>query len=195
MGGKNTGGPAFPCGKSGCSDGAVIKQGRQWLCEKHYRFGQMRGRANSDGKMVPSHEELHRMPGSNLICPDCNRQMNWRAKDGHSTVASLQHYRDGSMAIVCLSCNTRHASMAGDSYVEMPKEHKQCPTCMQIKPQTEFTVDNSRTGVLRRKSKCRACSDAQVKTWKESNRDQYNEYQREYRARRKAEGNPINRRA
>ena len=185
----NDGGPAFPC--SVCGDQSVIKQGNQRLCDKHYRFGQMRTRAKRDGKRVPSRSDLENMPGVCLVCPDCGVQMNWRAKDGQATVASLQHYRDGSMAIVCRSCNTRHAFMDGDSYRSMPKDQKQCPCCGSIKPLTEFTLDASRSGQAKRKSKCRECSDKDVKEWKESNRDRYNEYQRQYRAKRKAGGNPV----
>ncbi len=183
------GGPAFPCAR--CHDDSVIKQGRQWLCAKHYRFGQMRALAKRRGKTVPSHEQLHSMRGVDLVCPDCGVGMNWRSKDGHETVASLQHYRDGSMAIVCRSCNTRHAFMPNDDYRDMPADHKLCPTCKGIKPRSEFTTDNSRSGVLKRKSYCRSCSDKAVNQWKEKNRDRYNEYQRAYRARRKEEGNPV----
>jgi hypothetical protein len=181
------GGPAC----SRCGDPSVRKQGHQHLCAKHYRFGQMRSRAKRDGKLVPSHEQLNLMAGSDLNCPDCTRRMNWLQSEGASTVASLQHYRDGTLAIVCLSCNTRHASMDGDSYRDMPKDHKRCGNCREIKPAAEFTKDLGRSGELRRKSTCKACSGQAVNQWKGSNRDRYNEYQRQYRAKRKAEGNPV----
>lgn len=186
---KDTGGTAFPCGR--CDTPSVIRQGHQWLCAKHYRFGQMLANAKRRNKQVPTHDQLHQMLGADLICPDCGVQMNWRSKDGAHTVATLQHYRDGSMAIVCLSCNTRHASMEGDSYREMPKDHKQCPGCKQIKPLSEFTLDASRSGPAKRKSKCRQCADMAVTEWKGKNRERYNEYQRKYREKRKAEGNPV----
>lgn len=181
------GGPAC----SRCSEIAVRRQGHQRLCAKHYRFGQMRVLAKHRGKTVPTHEELHAMKGVDLCCPDCATQMNWLAGDGQSTVASLQHYRDGSMAIVCRSCNTRHAFMPGDSFREMPKDHKLCPKCQSIKPLDEFSTDAGRSGPMKFKSACKSCSDTDVTEWKESNRDRYNEYQRKYRAKRKAEGNPV----
>lgn len=108
------GGPAKVCSR--CGELACRKQGNQWLCPKHYRFGQMRSLARVRRKLVPSHAELHQMPGVNLICPDCGRLMNWFARDGQASVASLQHYRDGSMAIVCRSCNTRHAYAPNDDF-------------------------------------------------------------------------------
>ena len=188
----NTGGPAFPhCSR--CGENAVRTQGHQWLCAKHYRFGQMRQKARASGKEVPSHAELHSLPGVDLTCPDCKRRMNWLAHDGADSVASLQHYRNGSMAIVCLSCNSRHASMDGDSFRAMDASSKQCPCCGRIKPSTEFTADNSRSGSLKRKSKCRACADEATTKWKEKNREQYNAYQRAYRAKRKSEGRPVTR--
>lgn len=176
-----------------CNLSSTIKQGNQMLCDMHYRFGQMRSNAKRHEKVVPSREQLSQMSGASLICPDCGVQMNWRAKDGQNTVASLQHYRDGTMNIVCRSCNTRHAYMPEDSYRDMPKDCKLCPVCEEIKPITEFTKDNNRSGQTRRKSKCRSCSNKLVNEWKEKNRDKYNEYQRSYRAKRKSEGNPVSR--
>ena len=179
---------------SRCDSVATIKQGNQSLCDRHYRFGQMRSAAKRNGKVVPTHDQLEQMIVGDLICPDCSVKMNWRSKNGKSTVASLQHYRSGQMGIVCLSCNTRHASMAGDSYCNMPKDHKQCPVCKTIKPQTEFFTDNARAGVIRLKSSCKECSTTKVNQWRERNQNEYNALQRAYRAKRKAEGRPIARR-
>lgn len=180
---------------SRCDLDSTIKQGNQSLCDKHYRFGQMRATARRHGKEVPSHERLHEMVDDQMLCPDCGIRMNWRSKDGKSTVASLQHYRSGRMAIVCLSCNTRHASMEEDSYCDMPKDHKRCPSCGTTKHRSEFSADNSRSGLIKKKSICKNCSDGKVNQWKERNRDEYNAYQRAYRAKRKAEGNPVVKRA
>ena len=184
------GGPAFlVC--SVCGAQATIRQGNQKLCDKHYRSGQMRQKARRTGKSVPTREHLERITPPDMRCADCGVTMNWRSRDGKATVASLQHYRDGSIAIVCLSCNTRHASMEGDSYRDMRADHKQCPSCGQVKHQDEFTKDNSRSGVLRRKSRCRDCANKATNDWRRDNRDRYSEYQRAYRAKRKAAGNHV----
>ena len=45
----NDGGPAC----SACGDPATTKQGHQHLCDKHYRFGQMRAKAE-----IPSAEKI-----------------------------------------------------------------------------------------------------------------------------------------
>ena len=176
---------------SRCINDATIKQGNQNLCDKHYRFGQMRVAAKRYKKVVPSHEKLEQIISVGMNCPDCNVLMNWRSKDGRSTVASLQHYRNKTISIVCLSCNTRHASMEGDSYCEMPKDHKKCPSCLEIQPRINFYIDNARSGIIKSKSNCKKCSDKKVYQWKEKNKDEYNAYQRAYRAKRKEQGNPI----
>lgn len=178
---------------SRCDLDATIKQGNQHLCDKHYRFGQMRAKAKQSGKEVPSHAQLHKMVDDQMLCPDCGVKMNWRARDGKASVASLQHYRSGRISIVCLSCNSRHASMEGDSYCDMPKDHKKCPSCKTIKHESEFSADNGRSGRIKRKSICKNCSNEKVSHWKWRNKDEYNEYQRNYRAKRKAEGNPVSR--
>lgn len=180
------------CGKAGCEEFSVIRQGNQFLCKKHYRFVQMRSSAKRQGKHVPSHLDLEIILASQgMFCSDCRRPMNWRSADGRATVLTLQHYRDGSIAFACLSCNSRHASMPADTFRDMDPGHKHCPSCDQIKPASEFTKDSGRSGELRRKSKCRTCSDKSTKFRRESNREKYNAYQREYRAKRKAAGKPV----
>lgn len=159
------GGPAFPKYCSHCSDLAVRLQGHQNLCAKHYRFGQMRANAKRHGKTVPTYDKLIELASRGLFCADCNVRMNWLAKKGNATVVTLQHYRDGTFGLVCLSCNTRHAYMQGDEYRTMPKDHKQCPHCRTIKPFSEFARDNGRGGVLRLKSWCRLCSSEAHHAW------------------------------
>lgn len=167
---------------SKCGDASTIKQGNQLLCDRHYRFGQMRASAKRNDKEVPSHEFLELTWPKDMKCVDCGVLMNWRAKNGQSTVASLQHYRSGEIGIVCRTCNTRHAFMDGDSYREMPKDMKLCPSCHEIKPLEMFTKDNSRSGIAKRKSHCKSCSKTKCQEWKEKNRDAYNQYQREWRS-------------
>lgn len=150
----------------------------------HYRFGQMRATAKRFGKLVPTHEQLEALALKGAGCPDCYREMNWLARNGQSTVATLQHYRDGTLAIVCRSCNTRHAFMPGDTYREMPKDQKLCSACDTIKPLTEFAKDNNRAGSMKVKSCCKACSGLAAVAWRGANRDAYNAYQRKYRAER-----------
>ena len=91
----------------------LFKSGHQY--GKHYQIWANRPHQST--------ERFHQL-GQNLKkcrepiseCPECGTAMNWFTADGASTVATIQHYRDGTIAIVCKSCNTRHAFMDGDSY-------------------------------------------------------------------------------
>ena len=163
----NTQEPAFPCSR--CRVDATHKQGHQWLCPKHYRFGQMRNTAKRYGKYVPSHEELQNLLNSKFICVDCNEAMVWLSRENKCKVASLQHYRDGSIAIVCRSCNTRHARMIGDSFRLLPKNQKYCPSCKISKDSANFYLDNARTGELKRKSWCKQCCSKKHLQWRIKN--------------------------
>lgn len=165
-----------------CKIEAKHVQGHQHLCSKHYRFGQMRSSAKRHGKTVPSREILEKLSHIENKCGDCGIQMNWLAKEGHSTVVTLQHYRNGEYGFVCLSCNVRHAAMPDDSYRDMPKDHKFCPHCKSIKSLDDFSADNSRSGGKKIKSWCKKCSNLSVTKWKEKNVIRYNEYQRKYRS-------------
>jgi hypothetical protein len=183
-----TGGPAFLCTRGQCGEVATRKQGNQWLCSKHYRFGQMRSVAKRRGMHAPGDDALERLVRADMACVDCGRQMNWLAADGQATVASLQHYRDGSCGLVCRSCNTRHAYMPGDSFREMPKDRKWCPRCATAKPFSEFSADNGRSGPMKLKSWCKQCSSASHTEWQRKNREHHNTKQREYRASRRVAG-------
>lgn len=167
---------------SRCGSAAVRYQGHQHLCAKHYRFGQMRALAKRRGKSVPDHQELEGLVSDGNRCADCSRLMNWLAAEDQASVATLQHYRDGTYALVCRSCNTRHAYMPGDTYRDVPKDHKLCPKCNEVKPDREFCSDNSRSGPRKLKSHCRECSHKSHTEWRIKNRDHYNAKQRERRA-------------
>jgi hypothetical protein len=160
------GGPAFPC--HWCLGEPYIKQGHIWLCKIHYRFQSMRTRAKRDKKSVPSYDMLFSMASSACMhCPGCNRSMNWLAKEGRSTVVTLQHDRDGKMRFLCLSCNTRHASMPGDSFYSFPKDKKLCPDCQQQLPLEAFATDRT-SRWMNKKTYCRRCSNARWKKWNEN---------------------------
>jgi len=171
-----------PASCSRCGQPASHYQGHQYLCPKHYRFGQMRANAKRRNKSVPAAYELERLLDPEMKCSDCGVQMNWLARDGQVTVISLQHYRDGSLGLVCRSCNTRHAYTPGDDYRTLPPDHKWCPRCREAKPDTEFAADRNRSGPRKLKSWCRSCSSSAHAEWTKNNRDHVNAKQRERRA-------------
>ena len=118
-----------------CEIEAFRKQGHIWLCKKHYRFQQMRVSAKHNGKPVPSYEWLedtwNALQGK---CPICQREINWLSSDGTSTVITLQHDRCGNLRLLCLSCNTRHASFCGDSFYSADPTKRVCPRCRKELP-------------------------------------------------------------
>ncbi len=174
------------CGRAGCQCVAVKRTGHQTLCAKHYRFGQMRHIAKYRGKTFPD-EAAQELMLSRLVdfaCPLCDRKMNWFRSGGDSTVITLQHYRDGSFGLICQACNTRHAAMPGDSFVDLPSAHKWCPKCHTSKPLSAFCTDRGGRWESKR-SACRICSAIQTQNYRVKNRDAYNAYQRNWRLNRK----------
>lgn len=108
------------------------------FCAKHLRFYRMRAVAASKGKSVPSLRELNDLLAQDMRCPVCDRRMNWFASDGRSTMITLQHDRSGPHRLICHACNSRHAQMPGDSFYDLPPEHKRCPKCSMAKPFSQF---------------------------------------------------------
>jgi hypothetical protein len=66
---------------------------------------------------------------------------------------------------------------------------KVCISCKQLLPFEEFgNASNNKNG---KKGSCKECSRKRLKAWCQKNRDYYNRRQREYRERRRQEGNPV----
>jgi hypothetical protein len=140
----------------------------------------MRATAARKGKKIPSRQELAFMvEQTRLICCGCQRKMNWLSKEGPSSVVSLQHNRDGSMAFLCRACNTKHAQFPGDMFYTIPKSHHRCGDCYQILPRDNFWEDRSRP--LGIKAYCKACARKRHKDWSDKNRELINERQRQKR--------------
>jgi hypothetical protein len=164
-----------------CGMPSHIKQGNQLLCTMHYRFAQMKSNAKRHGKSVPSRIELAKMvENSKMVCRGCSRKMNWLSKEGQSTVASLQHNRDGSMELLCRGCNTRHATFDGDSFYTLNKCFHVCRDCNQTLELNQFFKDRSRP--LGIKSYCKNCSNKRHYEWTTNNRESINQQQRQRRA-------------
>ena len=173
-----------------CNRRAVIVQGHQSLCPKHYRFQQMRSKAKVTAKKVPTKAELESLIPKDFKCPVCKRDMNWLQRNGADTVITLQHDRNGKVRLLCLSCNVRHASFGGDSFYSHDQTKRVCPSCRNLLPFSEFCTDRT----ARWKSKgtyCRKCRTVKHNNWIAKNRKRENEKRRDYYYRRKASGNPI----
>lgn len=155
------------------------------------RIAQMRATARNRRKSVPSVSELRALFAAldDGRCPECGVVMRLSGVGGETV--TLQHDRSGAFRLLCRRCNTRHASFPGDSFYDRDDTKRRCPDCEQIKPLQDFAVDRRNCSVVKRKTYCRPCSAARLLSWQRTNRDYYNARQREYRARRKAAGNPV----
>ena len=152
-----------PLGCAWCERPSHIRQGRIRLCAMHYRISNMRSRARRDGKAVPTRQEIEALVPAPFVCVGCERPMSWLRANGASQQATLQHDRDGTLRLICLACNTRHAKHPDDSFYSIPKGHKRCPDCSQVLPLNSFAVDRSRP--LGRVSYCRPCAAKRFKQW------------------------------
>jgi hypothetical protein len=155
-----------------CGDQSIKRHGRSNMCEKHHRLVGMQRVAKMDKKYVPSLYELEKLVPTDMVCRDCGITMHWIDDDNRHAGAVLQHYRDGTLGIVCLACNTKHGQMVGDSYRDLPKDHKLCTACKTIKPLSMFNLrrDGKKPYPM---SKCKACNLAAHKKWREDNPDKY----------------------
>lgn len=117
----------------------------------------MRFSARRKGKYVPTLDELDALLAAHgMNCQHCKAKMNWTAREGWRTVVSLQHDRDGSIRLLCLACNTSHSTQPGDSFYEIPADHKKCSGCSKIMLRSKYPSRRVRGFVMYR-SMCRDC--------------------------------------
>ena len=166
-----------------CGDKTIILHGRKNVCEKHKRFLQMQHTAKRDKKYVPSIYEIEKMVPKDMICQDCGCTMHWIDNDNRRHGAVLQHYRNGSLAITCMACNTKHGLMIGDSYRDVPSGHKMCISCKTIKPLDMFYVRRD-SKVEYPMSKCKACNLGSHQAWRRNNPEKYKASNKKFNQRR-----------
>jgi hypothetical protein len=167
-----------------CGDDAIKRHGRASMCQKHFRFWQMQRTAKADRKLVPHVYQLESLIPGDMKCPDCGVLMHWIDDDNRSSGAVLQHYRDGTLGIVCLSCNTKHGQMSGDMYRDVPQDHKLCIQCKTVKPLFNFSIrrDGKKPYPV---SKCKQCSYEAQLVWRKANPDRYRELNKKHNDKRK----------
>lgn len=154
-----------------CDSPGHIVQGRIVICLKHYRFMCMRTRAQRSNKTVPSYAELDiLLQRCQMFCPACKEEMVWESKDNQQRVITLQHDRDGNLRLLCRSCNTRHSSCEGDTFYDIPKDHKICPMCKDLLPFDKFDNDFSGERFANKKTYCKECSKKRLYEWRRKNR-------------------------
>jgi hypothetical protein len=155
-----------------CGNFSVKRHGRANRCEKHHRFTQMQRTAKQDQKYVPSIFELEKLVPHDMKCQDCGVVMHWIDDENRSSGAVLQHYRDGSLGIVCHACNVKHGNMPGDSYREVPPNHKLCRSCKTIKPLSMFGIRKDGK-VPYPTTKCKSCRHQVLILWRKNNPEKY----------------------
>jgi len=105
---------------SACLCGKPVERllGNTWKCYECAKITVMRASAKVNGKLCPSVDEIRAMlrkcEAEEMRCPHCRREMvlNQKQKDKKSVV-SLQHWDDGTVSMICFSCNARHGGMRG----------------------------------------------------------------------------------
>lgn len=157
-----------------CGDEAIKRHGRSNLCAQHRRFLQMQRTAKQDKKYVPSIYELQKLVPVDMKCGDCGIEMNWIDGNNRPSNAVLQHYRDETLGITCMSCNTKHGLMPGDSYRDIPNGHKLCTNCKTIKSLDLFGKRSAKEGDYP-KTKCKKCELDAQKAWRQNNPERYKE--------------------
>lgn len=128
---------------SKCDQPPAVKSKFIRLCVKHYKFKVMRNNAQQNEKVVPSHGHLEKMvsESNRLLCSHCEKKMVWTRKESTKRVVTLQHDRDGTMRLLCMSCNIRHSNCPDDSFYTIPPDKKLCFGCKSILYKTEFSKD------------------------------------------------------
>ena len=142
------------------------------VCSKHGRFLQMQHTAKADKKYVPSLYELEKLVPSDMVCQDCGSTMHWIDNQNRSLGAVLQHYRNGTLGIVCHGCNVKHGMLPGDSYRDVPVGHKLCRACKTIKPLDMFSKRRDSKKEYP-KSNCKACDLLAHQRWRANNPEKY----------------------
>lgn len=155
-----------------CERPAEKTRNQAHYCFRHYRIKQMREDAKESGKSVPTTEKMEQLfdtaEAAGLVCEICSREMNYIRANGHSTIISLQHDRDGGYRLICLGCNVRHQNYPGDSFYAVPAGSKLCQTCGVVKSHAEFYRHKSNPSGMR--SDCKECSKASAMKWIASKR-------------------------
>jgi len=86
-------------------------------------------RARGIGKAVPTMGQLKFLLWhlDGMKCPTCKVVMGWNRVESGAKTICLQHDRSGAFRLLCISCNTAHGAMPGDSFYDgkdvMKDEH------------------------------------------------------------------------
>jgi len=107
---------------------------------------------------------------ANGQCPHCSNPMILYPENRRrSGIATIQHYDDGRLGIICFTCNLAHSkSQLRDKLFELPQGHKFCPDCQTTKPKSEFHITNR--DLNGHVTYCKPCQNARNRAVKQRNR-------------------------
>lgn len=169
-----------------CDQMAIVYHRVGNRCGKHWRFNQMRACAKASGKYAPPIQQLESLTPMPFMCPICKRELIWFMKDDpkhRGRVISLQHDRNGSIRLICHSCNSRHDDRPGDTFYAEGMSRRRCYSCKKTKSLDQFGPDKSR--YQGKKCICRKCWQGKYMEWKNKNREHVNAKWREAWRKRK----------
>lgn len=125
------------CGREGCNERAHRKWSKYTsYCIACYWIADRRATCTQRKKYKPSWEELRALMVSH--CPHCDVEMSYLCRRGkRGNKATLQHYNDGHIGVICHNCNNGHGkSSLGDAYFDIPRTHKYCCVCREVIPRS-----------------------------------------------------------
>ena len=103
------------------------------------------------------------------FCPHCSKAMIFYPPRQRRGMATIQHYDDGRLGVICLGCNLAHSkSELGDGLFALKPNEKFCPDCGEIKDRDEFHIQNRFNG---RVSYCKPCQNARNRQVKQRGRE------------------------
>jgi hypothetical protein len=111
------------------------------LCKLHYRIWLMRRAARENEKYEPTVKELEELINNldDMKCPNCGQKMAWFKSEG--ICITLQHNRNGTVQILCATCNASHGNYKDDSFYDQARfteDYKTCPKCKMAKPHSAY---------------------------------------------------------
>lgn len=167
------------CCVSGCGE-VRVDYGVKTRCIMHERIRQMIKAAKEAHKYTPSMQELEDLfwGAKNMMCKHCGKKMKMRAgKDGRrGCVITLQHNKDGSLDLICQSCNTKEGHTKHDKAFSMPKGKYVCSQCCDMKDIHMFA--KCATNHKGHSSVCKQCVKIYYRNNQETIRAQKKEYNR-----------------
>lgn len=156
------------CNRSGCEREATHAVNlRQRYCSFHKKVLNSIICAKRRGKSVLPFSEIESLFLNTKNCRGCGVSLDpfLRIVKGspRANAPTLQHDRNGSLSVLCLSCNISEGkSKIGEMFLDLVGE-KSCPVCEMVLSHDSFYVFKSGENVGKLYPICKACSRAKCK--------------------------------